>query len=119
MNKNEYKEFYTSLSGTDFEKIGAFVKRYQADWEIEEFEMLINDVLEASSNTVDDVLDILQLVLDQQGGNLEFKKAFFILKAEVGKSHQRLLQLKEKEKEKDKDLSFGEDIDEDGDDDIL
>ncbi len=113
MNKDEYKEFYLGLPGTDFEKINAFVKTYQADWEMEEFEMLIHDVLETPSNTADDVLDILQLILDQQGGNAEFKKAFFVLKAEVGKSHQRLVQSKEK------DLSFGEEIDEDGDEDIL
>ena len=52
---------------------------------------MIDDVLISESSTAEDVIDILALIRDQQGGNAEFKRAFFTLKAEVTKSHKGMV----------------------------
>lgn len=89
MAKLDYKTLYSKLTGSTLEKVKTFINKHHAKWDVEEFDGMINDVLQAESSTPEDVVDILALIVEQQGGNPEFKRAFFTLKAEVIKSTHR------------------------------
>ena len=91
MAKIDYKKAYQNISGAPLEKVKSFISKYKGHWDLEEFEEMIKDVLKNPSSTAEDVVDILALIIEQQGGNLEFKRAFFTLKAEVLKSYQRIV----------------------------
>ena len=89
MAKVDYKTLYSKSSGKPLDKVKAVIKKHRARWDIEEFDEMIDEVLHSDSSTAEDVVDILALIVEQQGGNSEFKRAFFTLKAEVTKAHQR------------------------------
>ncbi len=92
MVKMDYKSEYAKLPGKTLDKVRALIKKNHARWDIEEFDDMVNDILSAESSTPEDMVDILELIINQQGGNPEFKRAFFTLKAEVTKAHQRSVQ---------------------------
>lgn len=95
INRIDYRAAYAKVRGRPVEKVQALVRQYQHLWDIEEFTTILEEVLGSSSSTADDVIDILELILEQHGGNAHFKRAFFMLKAEVTKSNQRGQSFKE------------------------
>ncbi len=113
MEKAAYKASLEGANEKMLDKLRTVVLDNHKNWDIEEaYEGMMLDVLSAQSSTVEDILDILQLIIDQQSGNPEFKKAFFVLKAEIGKAHQRVIQAKEQKQnhhQQHRDFGFIED----------
>ena len=92
MAKVDYKKIYLNLPGKPFERVKTIMSKHYGKWELDDYEPMVLDVLAKPSTTVGDLLDVMGLIVDQQAGNAQLKRAFFVLTAEVAKSQQRGVQ---------------------------
>lgn len=83
----KYIKAFESEKGSPTEKVKKILMRYAHDWEWENSDSIVADLIDDTNITADDIVDFLADVYEHEGGNEEFHYAVRALQIALRKSH--------------------------------